>query len=167
MLTGLVVGNDGRAYSPWRSSIRNGRYYAYYVPQKKIALGAGATNLPRLSAADLEALVVGRVRTILREPGDLLKNLPADLALHNLVNHQAIEKFLAGIDDVWEMLITPLKNDLVRSLIIRVVIHPSHVEIEIRPEGIVGMVRANLTEQRECFAEKRRNRRKSRSETAG
>ncbi len=53
LLKVLVFGTDGRAYSPWRSHVRNGRSYAYYVPQSKIAEGAAASDLPRCPAGEL------------------------------------------------------------------------------------------------------------------
>jgi len=52
MLRGRVFGSDGRAMSPWLSSAYKGRKYAYYIPQRKIAEGAGASGLPRLQAAN-------------------------------------------------------------------------------------------------------------------
>lgn len=82
LLAGLVFGADGRAYSPWRSNVRNGSAYAYYAPQARIARGAASTALPRCCAFELESFVVEQLLRRLREPGYALSLLSADGKAH-------------------------------------------------------------------------------------
>ncbi|MCP3908137.1 MAG: recombinase family protein [Oceanicoccus sp.] len=79
MLRGRVFGADGRAMSPWLSSAYKGRKYAYYIPQKEIAEGAGASGLPRLQAANLNEQVWSSLRQLLSTPEQLLVHLPKPL----------------------------------------------------------------------------------------
>ena len=64
---------DGRALSPTHTR-RRGRLYRYYVAQRvlKAERGRSGTNPPdivrRVSAAEIEAAVVGQIRALLRQP---------------------------------------------------------------------------------------------------
>ena len=70
MLKGRVFGADGRAMSPWLSSSYKARKYAYYIPQREIAEGAGASGLTRLQAANLNDQVWTYLRrTLADQPG--------------------------------------------------------------------------------------------------
>ena len=104
MLKGLVFGTDGRAYSPCRSSLQNGRSYSYYIPQRKIAEGARATDLPTCPAGELETVVVEHVRKTLRNPGTLLDALPAAIKQHPGYSNDAATAALASIDGIWDEL---------------------------------------------------------------
>jgi site-specific DNA recombinase len=79
MLRGRVFGADGRAMSPWLSSAYKGRKYAYYIPQREIAEGVGASGLPRLQAANLNDQVWLSLKLLLSSPEQLIAHLPEQL----------------------------------------------------------------------------------------
>ncbi len=70
LLRGLIFGPDGRAMTPTHPR-RRGRLYRYYVAQRVLkgdaAVGVGGI-VRRVSAAEIEAAVVGQVRALLRQP---------------------------------------------------------------------------------------------------
>ena len=90
LLKGRVFGSDGRAYSPWCSSVRNARSYAYYVSQSKIAEGAAASDLPRCPAGELEAVIVEYLRGQLRAPASWLGNLRESVQQHPRYEEAAV-----------------------------------------------------------------------------
>lgn len=57
-----MFGEDERVLSPWHTTKRNGRRYRYYIPQRDAKEYAGASKLPRLPAAELEAAVLQQLR---------------------------------------------------------------------------------------------------------
>ena len=70
LLRGLIFGVDGRALSPTHCR-RQGRLYRYYVAQRVLKGDAAAADdgiVRRVSAAEIEAAVVGQVRALLRQP---------------------------------------------------------------------------------------------------
>lgn len=69
LLRGLVLGPNGRALTPCFTRKRSGRPYRYYLPARENKEHAGASGLPRLPAAELEAAVLEQLRGILRAPG--------------------------------------------------------------------------------------------------
>jgi hypothetical protein len=59
---------DGRAPSTTHC-LRRGRLYRYYVAQRVLkGAAAGDSIVRRVSAAEIEAAVVGQVRALLRQP---------------------------------------------------------------------------------------------------
>lgn len=140
LLKGLVFGSDGRAYSPWRSSVRNGRSYAYYVPQSKIAEGAAASGLPRCPAGELEAVIIEYLRGQLRAPASWLGNLPESVQQHPRYKGAAVLAMLANIDAVWDMLVFDVRHDLVQTMVRRVTVSTDKVSISLDLEGLGQVV---------------------------
>ena len=77
LLREQVFEPDGRALTPWFTRKKSGRLYRYYLPTRENKEHAGASGLPRLPAAELEAAVLEQLRGLLRAPG-ILSLLPAD-----------------------------------------------------------------------------------------
>jgi len=62
LLKGLAFGADGRPLTPWFTRKKSGRLYRYYLPARENKEHAGASGLPRLPAAELEAAVLEQLR---------------------------------------------------------------------------------------------------------
>ncbi|MBL8376160.1 hypothetical protein [Accumulibacter sp.] len=111
-----VFGSDGR-YSPWRSSVRNGRSYAYYVPQSKIAAGAAASELPRCPAGELEAEIIEYLRGRLRASASWLDSLPESVQQHPRYEEAAVLAILVNVDAAWDMLVFDVRRNLVQRMV--------------------------------------------------
>ena len=68
LLKGIVFSADGRVLTPWFTRKRSGRLYRYYLPTRENKEHAGASGLPRLPAAELEAAVLEQLRGLLPAP---------------------------------------------------------------------------------------------------
>jgi DNA invertase Pin-like site-specific DNA recombinase len=140
ILKGLVFGVDGRAYSPWASSVRHGRCYRYYVPQRNIVVGAGASGLPRFSAYQLESVVIDHLRDQLRAPSSLILGIPLELNQTTASREEIITSVLTKIDSAWDLLFPALQKSLVRALLNSVIIGPDKLEIRIDTDGLSRIV---------------------------
>lgn len=120
MLKGRVFGADGRAMSPWLSSAYKGRKYAYYIPQREIAEGAGASGLPRLQAANLNDQVWLYLRRCLADPAWLLEYLPAELTAHSEFDASLVVDQLMKLEGVTDLLFPVNQKALVLRLIDKV-----------------------------------------------
>ena len=140
LLKGLVFGTDGRAYSPWLSSLRNNRRYAYYVPQSKIAGGAASSDLPRCPAGELETVVIQHLRSQLRSPASLLEHFPQSLLRHPRFDEAAVLALLTNLDSVWDMLFYDARRGLVQTLIQRVTVGADKLSISLDMDGISRVV---------------------------
>ena len=140
LLRGRVFGEDGRAFSPWTSSLRGNRVYKYYVAQKDIAVGGGASGLPRLQAYSLEQQVRDHVYHHLSQPATVLRELPACMTQHPDYSEQHFSEALARIAELWPSLFSTSRDQIVRRVLNRVIVHRDGITIRLEIEGFVGLI---------------------------
>jgi hypothetical protein len=122
---------------------RRGRLYRYYVSQSilKGAEDAATGVLRRVSASEIEAAVIGQVRTLLSQPEIVVGAwLAAREELPGLTEDQARDA-LCQLDPLWEQLFPAEKARIVRLLVERVEIGPVGADIRLRIEGLTSLVR--------------------------
>lgn len=140
MLRGRVFGSDGRAMSPWLSSAYKGRKYAYYIPQKEIAEGAGASGLPRLQAANLNDQVWSSLRLLLSTPEQLLAHLPKPLTESTEFDLSLVVKRLMNLEGLSEELFPVHQKRLVKQLIDKVTVHADRLDIDFSLKGLMDLI---------------------------
>lgn len=145
LLRGLVFGEDGRAYSPWTSSVRGNRVYRYYVPQKDIAQGGGTSGLPRLQAFALEQQVMDHVLDHLKNPNRVLALLPEWVTQHPEYSEAQFSEALTRIAQVWPELFPAFQKQIVRRVLDRVTVHPDGITVRLHVEGFVELIREFVT----------------------
>ena len=149
MLRGRVFGSDGRAMSPWLSSAYKGRKYAYYIPQKEIAEGAGASGLPRLQAANLNDQVWSSLRQLLSTPEQLLAHLPKPLTESTDFDISLVVKRLMNLEGLSEELFPVHQKQLVTQLIDRVTVHADRLDINFCLDGLMDLILELLADRPE------------------
>nr|WP_285903177.1 recombinase family protein [Alkalimarinus sediminis] len=149
MLRGVMFGSDGRAMSPWLSSAYKGRKYAYYIPQKEIAEGAGASGLPRLQAANLNDQVWLSLRQLLSTPEQLLAHLPKPLIESPEFDLSLVVKRLINLEGLSEELFPVHQKRLVTQLIDRVTVHADRLDIDFSLEGLMDLILELLADRPE------------------
>ncbi|NBP39952.1 MAG: recombinase family protein [Betaproteobacteria bacterium] len=145
-LKGLIVGADGRAMTPWLSSAYKGRRYAYYIPQREIASGAGKSGLPRLAANKIHAAVWDHLRTCLRDPEPWFKGLPSALTEHPTFSIPLIAERLRRLEAVIGWLFPMYKTRLLRQLIEKVTVDKHSFVIRVSLQGVFDLMRELLDE---------------------
>ncbi len=140
MLRGRVFGADGRAMFPWLSSAYKGRKYAYYIPQREIAEGAGASGLPRLQAANLNDQVWSSLRQLLSTPEQLLARLPKPLIESADFDLSLVVERLMNLEGLSEELFPVHQMKLVTQLIDRVTVHTDRLDIDFNLEGLMDLI---------------------------
>jgi DNA invertase Pin-like site-specific DNA recombinase len=142
LLKGLIFGVDGRALSPTHC-VRRGRLYRYYVAQRVLKGDAdGDGNLVRrVSAAQIEAAVVGQVSALLRQPEVVAGTWLAARAEAPELSERDAHEALSRLDPLWHELFPAEQARIVRALVDRVVVGPAGADIRLRVEGLAGLVR--------------------------
>ena len=141
LLRGLIFGADGRALSPTHTR-RRGRLYRYYVAQRVLKCGAvGDDNIVRrVSAAEIEAAVVGQVRALLRQPEIIIGTwLAARTDIPDLTEDKTRDA-LTQLDPLWDTLFPAEQARIVRLLVERVEIGPAGADIRLRLDGLASLV---------------------------
>jgi site-specific DNA recombinase len=141
LLKGKVFGADGRAYSPWCSSLRNNRVYAYYVPQRNIAEGAAGSALPRCPAFELESVVIEHLRGQMRAPIPVIEQLPPSFRQDPLFSLDAACAALKDLEAAWELFFSQIQRTLLVRMIDRVTVSAESISIRLDPDGIAQVLR--------------------------
>jgi site-specific DNA recombinase len=136
LLKGLLEGSDGRALTPWFTRKKNGRLYRYYLPVRENKEHAGASGLPRLPAAELEAAVLEQLRRVLRSPQMVAGVTERAVRLDPALDEAQVTVAMTRLDAIWEQLFPAEQQRIVRLLIEKVIVSPHDLEVRFRPNGI-------------------------------
>jgi DNA invertase Pin-like site-specific DNA recombinase len=150
LLRGLLFGPDGRAMSPTHTRKR-GRLYRYYVSQAVLQGGPNDAPHRRLSAAEIEGLVMAQVKTLLRQPEVVVGTWRAARAEAPDITEAEVRDALGRLDPVWDELFPAEQERIVRLLVERVTVGPAGAEIKLNLEGLAGLAR-DMTAKREAIA---------------
>jgi site-specific DNA recombinase len=140
ILTGILFDAIGTLYTPTHAN-KNGRRYRYYTSQaviKKI----GTSNAPgRIPAHDLEKAVVDRMLEWLQTPTQLLAAFRDEttVAPPEGIFAQIIAQAAATAQS-WRERITADRAQFLRTVIDRVVIHQTYVEIRLRVPALLNEI---------------------------
>ena len=137
LFTGILFDAAGIRYTPTHAK-KNGRRYRYYTSQAVIKKAEKGSTAARIPAHDLETAVVDRIQDWLQSPTELLA------ALHDETTQAAPNGLLARIiaqaaktAQSWHERIAADRVQFLKTIIERVAIHPSHIEICLRVPAIV------------------------------
>jgi site-specific DNA recombinase len=136
LLKGLLEGSDGRALTPWFTRKKNGRLYRYYLPVRENKEHAGASGLPRLPAAELEAAVLEQLRRVLRSPAMVAGVTERAVRLDPALDEAQVTVAMTRLDSIWEQLFPAEQHRIVRLLIDKVIVSHNDLEVQFRSNGI-------------------------------
>ncbi len=141
LLKGIIFGVDGRALSPTHTR-RRGRLYRYYVAQR-VLKGDDADHsiVRRVSAAEIETVVIDQVRALLRQPEVIVGTWLAARAEAPDLTEMEVREALHELDPLWDELFPAERARIVRLLVERVEIGPEGADIRLRVAGLASLVR--------------------------
>ncbi|WIM04517.1 MAG: hypothetical protein OHM77_07300 [Candidatus Nitricoxidivorans perseverans] len=100
---------------------------------------AGASGLPRLPAAEIEAAVLEQMRRILRAP-DMVAGVAERAArLDPSLDEAQVTVAMTRMDAIWEQLFPAEQQRIVRLLIDKVIVSQNDIEVRFRPNGIEAL----------------------------
>jgi site-specific DNA recombinase len=141
LLTGIVFDAHSESMTPTHA-VKKGTRYRYYISRRLIT-GAAADNLhgQRVPASNLEALVIGRLRTFFADPVEILN------AISNGEKDAPMQKTLrdaaAALSARWNRLPTETLHDLTRSVLVRAQVHANRIDLDV---GSARVVRRLMSE---------------------
>ncbi len=136
LLKGLVVGEDGRALTPWHTTKKGGRRYRYYVSTREAHEGVKAAQMPRLPAHELEAAVLTQVRQVLRAPALVADVVTQAVALDPTLDAAQVTVAMTQIEAIWDQLFPAEQLRILHLLIERVVVSTTRIEVRLRATGV-------------------------------
>ncbi|MBF0341071.1 MAG: recombinase family protein [Magnetococcales bacterium] len=126
-----------RAMSPSFTRKNGGRLYRYYTCQNARKNGHEFCNLKSVPAGEIEAMVVGQVRTMLKSPEMIVKTWQSA----DGIDERDVGEALRRLDPVWEELFPVEQHRLIMLLISKVDVERSGVKVHLRAEGLDTLAR--------------------------
>ncbi len=140
LFTGILFDATGTLYTPTHAN-KNGRRYRYYTSQAVIKKTEKSNAPARIPAPDVENAVVDRILNWLQTPADLLA------ALRDETTAAPPEGFFARIiaqaaatAQNWRVRIAADRTQFLKTVIERVVIQQTHVEVRLRVPALVSEI---------------------------
>ena len=144
LLAGLVFDESGERLTP-SHAVKKGTRYRYYVSRSLIIGTATArTNGRRIPAANLESLVINKLRDFLADEGAMLDTIHHQHA-DGAVQSQRIARALK-IAEEWESLAPDRLRAMLMTLLGRIDIRPDCVEINVRRDRLIELLGAHSIE---------------------
>ena len=140
LLKGLLYGPDGAAFSPTHTR-KGSRLYRYYVSQSVLKHGAGACEVSRVSAGEIEAAVINQLRAVFRQPEIIAGTWKAAQEQDSDITEAEARAALIQLDPLWDELFPAEQARIVGLLIERIDIGTDGILLSLRVDGLTGLAR--------------------------
>jgi site-specific DNA recombinase len=139
LLKGLIFGPTGSAMTPAYTR-RGGRLYRYYVAADTIRTGACANPIRRIQAAQIEAVVVAQIKSMLQSPEVIVATWrAARKTIKGLTERQVAEE-LRRFDNLWSELFPAEQARIVQLLVERVDVSETGADITLKVQGLASII---------------------------
>jgi len=154
LLKGLIFNENGAAMTP-TSTKKGAKLYRYYVSMYVIRnRETGEETAPmRLAAGMVEDAVVTEVRRILQTPEVVTQVLAALKRDSGRASEADAIAALHEFNALWSQLFPAEQARIIQLLVRRVTVTNAGLEVDIRREGIAGVIREMLAPRRMKAAE--------------
>jgi hypothetical protein len=139
LLKGLIFSPTGLAMTPMQTR-RRGKLYRYYVTTSVIKLGPDTCPVGRVSAGQIESLVIDQLRAILLTPELVVKAFLAAKATDCTVTESEVRDALVTLDPLWGELFPAEQARIFRLLVDRVDLTEDSASIRLRTGGLDSLV---------------------------
>jgi site-specific DNA recombinase len=139
LLKGLLFGPDAKAMSPTHT--RKDQKLYRYVSQSVLKHGAGCAQIGRVSANEIENAVVSQLRGLLRAPEIVVATWRAGRAAIPGLAEREVRDALERFDPLWNELFPAEQARIVQLLVERVDVGESGLDIRLRTDELVSIVR--------------------------
>ena len=154
LLKGLIFGENGAAMTP-TSTKKGARLYRYYVSMDVIRNRETGeeTGPARLPAGMVEDAIVTEVRRILQTPEVVTQVLAALKSDYVGASEADAIAALREFKALWSQLFPAEQARIIQLLVRRVTVTTNGLEVDIRREGIAGVIREMIAPRRMEAAE--------------
>jgi DNA invertase Pin-like site-specific DNA recombinase len=142
LLTGILFDASSEPMTPTHA-VKKGTRYRYYVSRRLIT-GIDADNSDvrsvgqRLPAANLEALVTGRLRSLVADPVEILNAIaPGE---HDAPAQRRMSDAAAALAAQWDGMSSEALRRSIRALIVRAQVHADRIDLDVSATQLARML---------------------------
>jgi len=115
---------------------KRGKLYRYYTSTDCLQRAATDSALRRIPAAEIEAVVVAQIKTMLQSPEIVVATWRAARQLIKGLSERAVRKELFRFEELWNELFPAEQARIVQLLVERVDISEAGADIRLRVDGL-------------------------------
>lgn len=138
LLKGLLFGPNGVTMTPCHTRKR-GRLYRYYVSTDCLKRAGPPSPIARIPAADIEAVVIGQIKTMLQSPEIVVATWRAARQSTKGLTERAVRDALLRFDELWNELFPAEQARIVQLLVERVDVSEAGADIRLRVDGLTSV----------------------------
>jgi DNA invertase Pin-like site-specific DNA recombinase len=130
---------------------RRGRLYRYYVCLKGMKNGVESCPVRSIAASEIEAVVLGQIRRLLRAPEVAARTIAACHELSDgngdtSAREREVVEALGRLDEVWDALFPAEQTRILRLLVERIDVAPDGIDVRLHVGGIHSLVSELIAE---------------------
>ena len=151
LLKGLIFSNSGAAMTPTYTR-KGDRLYHYYISMDAIQNRTTLADAgpARLSAAMVDGAVIAEMRRMIATPEVAARVIQTFKQEGTCIDERAIVEALIRFDNLWASLFPAEQARITRLLVSRVTVGHAGIAVDLRHQGIGGLVRdltATITQE--------------------
>jgi DNA invertase Pin-like site-specific DNA recombinase len=135
LLKGLLFGPTGAAMTPSHTRKR-GRLYRYYTSTHYLKRADASSPLRRIPAAEIEAVVVAQIKTMLQSPEIVVATWRSARQAMKGLTERAVRDELFRFEQLWNELFPAEQARIIQLLVERVDISEEGADIRLRTDGL-------------------------------
>ena len=139
ILKGLLFGPTGATMTPAHAR-KNGKLYRYYVVMDVIKNGFDAGAIRRVPAAQIEAVVIAQIKTMVQTPEIIVATWRAARKSIKGLTELQVGDELRRFDGLWAELFPAEQARIVQLLVARVDLSEKGADITLRTEGLTSLI---------------------------
>ena len=139
ILKGLIFGPTGAAMTPAHAR-KNGKLYRYYVAMSAIKNGPDTCPIRRVPAAQIEAVVIAQIKTMVQSPEIIVATWRAARKSIKGLTERQVREELYRFDDIWSELFPAEQPRIVQLLVERVDLSENGADITLRTKGLASLM---------------------------
>lgn len=135
LLKGLIFGPSGTAMTPTHTR-KQGKLYRYYASTDCLKRADTSSPIRRIPAADIEAVVIAQIRTMLQSPEIVVATWRAARQSIEGLTERAVRDHLCRFEELWSELFPAEQARIIQLLVERVDISEAGADIRLRVDGL-------------------------------
>lgn len=137
----LKCGGCMSSMTPVHTRKAGGKLYRYYAAVNYQKGGCGTCPIRRISAREVEAVVLNQLQSFLGTPEMVVGVWREATRLDNGITEMEVRDALSDIFPIWNELFPKEQERLLHLMLEKVVVHPDHVDIRVRADGLASLAR--------------------------
>lgn len=137
----LRCGGCNSSMTPCHTKKKGGKLYRYYGAVNYKKGGCPDCPIKQVTANEIETVVLHQLQSIFAAPEMIVETWKQASRLDDSITEHEVRTALTDVFPVWNELFPKEQERLLHLMLEKVVLHPQHVDVRVRADGLDSLVR--------------------------